>query len=62
MRRLVVFVLISFLVYFINKNFFLYIITQDMPEPLTALGLIMLIMIDILYLRYLIGYFMGKIN
>lgn len=62
MRRFIVFLLISALVYFINKNFFLYVIIQDMPEPLTALGLIILIMVDIIYLRYLITYFMGKIN
>ena len=62
MRRFIVFLLISALVYFINKNFFLYVIIQDMPEPLTVLGLIILIMVDIIYLRYLITYFMGKIN
>jgi hypothetical protein len=54
MKKLLVFLFVSFIMLLINGLFFEYVVSREMPTLLSGLILIVIIMANIGYLRYVV--------
>lgn len=58
MQKAITFILASAAIIFLNGFILEYCVSRDMPEIVSTVGLIALILLDIIYIRYVVSVIM----